>query len=377
MSSLIQLAIQATLGVKRHISLQSLLSLQLQICSACVKEGVAITDVSNIHNRMSRIITTLFLRVIQIEENEPFPFSGEDIDLISLIGSLECFLKKTRFAKGVTVSFPQSVSRGVVDSAYVCDDRMVPLLTMGRNLMLHLLKSKEHQAKLKEVEDVIDCLELSEISLTNRLYCNCRDELGFGNSQTNEYDTDQLSELIFNIGRADDSEEKMYAFDDLREFIHQNGDIDIEPHLSSLSAPFRNYVLNELNDPTPFRPPMSSDSRSILSGYSGESSQSPSVSRYSTSDSHVLRSTRSLLSTYSDDSSRSLQSGCSYDRENTISATESMTERVRKLKSKINAVKATAQSLIDLNVVNESDDSNESGPSNLRHASTYQRKKTR
>jgi len=249
--------------------------------------------------------------------------------------------------------------------------------------MLHILKSKEHQAKLEEVQDVIDCLELSELSLTRRLYCNCRDELGFainelgfGNSKTKGYNTDQLSELIFNIGRAEESEDKMFAFDDLREFIVKNGGIDIGHHLSSLSAPFRNYVLQELNDPTPFRPPLSTDSRSILSGYSGESSHSQ-VSRYSTSDAHILRSTRSLLTAYSDESSRSLMSGCSYDRDNMISTTESMTERVRKLKAKINKVKVTAQSMIDLSDVDESDDSNEIGQSNLRHASTSQRMKKR
>jgi len=351
-----KLAIQATLGVTRHVSLQSLLSLQLQICSACVKEGVAITDVSNIHNRTSRIITKLFSRVIQIEESEALPFAGTNMDLLSLFGSLEGFLLKARSVKGLSVSFPQSTSRGVVDHSFVCDDRMVPLLTMGRDFMLHLLKAKDSQDKLESVKDVIVCLGLSEVSLIRRLFCNCCDELGLGdilgNSQSTGYDEDKLSELIlavgnFAVGNAEEEEDRMYAFDDLREFVCKHEQIDIEDELSSLSVSFRKYVLDELTAPTPFRPPLSTDSRSLLSGYSGESSNSA----FSVSDAHILKTTRSLLSTYSDDSSRSLASGCSFDIDSTVSAAEAMAERVRKLKSKINAVKATAQSMINVSVV--------------------------
>jgi len=344
-----KLAVQASLGAVRHISLQSLLSLQLQICSACVQECVAITDVSNIHNRMSRIITKLFLRVIQTEESESSPFS--EVDLTSMLETLEDVLQKSRSMKGLSVSFPQCISRGVIDHRFVCDDRMMPLLTMGRNLMLHLLKSKDSEGKLEEIKDFMESLGLSEVSLTKRLFSNCCDELGL--SKTRSYDADHLSELIYAVGRAKEEEDKMYAFDDLREFMRKHEEVNIEDHLSNLSVPFREYVLNEVMDPDAFRPPLSSDSRSVLSGYSGDSRST--MSRYSTSDSNILRSTRSLLSAYSEDSSSSLLSGYSIDIDNTPSTPESTTERVRRLKSKIQAIKA--KSMVDLSSVDEGDNS--------------------
>ena len=80
--------------------------------------------------------------------------------------------------------------------------------------------------------------------------------------------------------------------------------------MSSLSAPFRKYLLSELK--SPFRPPLSSASRSMLSGYA--SSKGGGFG--------------SLRSFTSDDTSRS------------------MSEKLQYLKSKINTAEATAQTAI-------------------------------
>ena len=110
---------------------------------------------------------------------------------------------------------------GIIDSDFICDSRMIPLLTMGRTFVLHLLQSKERQGKANEVKGIIDHLSLTEDSLTRRLYSSCCSELGFEEQQpendqddkspvqrspnrrspnyvqTKNYDEDKLSELIF------------------------------------------------------------------------------------------------------------------------------------------------------------------------------------
>merc|ERR1740136_50149 len=336
-----KLAIQATYGAKRHISLQSLLSLQLQFCLAAIEDGIAATDASNIHNRMSRIVTKLFSRVIKAEEGEPAPFSGKDIDLTSLIVSMEKLLSKTRSMVGT--NGPTSNTGGIIDSDFMCDNRMTPLLTMGRTFMVHLLKSKVGPDKVEEVKDIINSLNLPEDSLTGRLFSSCCSELGvdkqIGNGQNqrdqNEStDEDKLSELIFAVGRAEEEEARMYAFDDLREFMKQHERINIESHLSTLSAPFRKFIVDELNNSTAFRPPISSSSRSLISGHSVSTVQSPTHRQH--------KPDGNIMETVPEWNSRN-------------TTPQSMSEKLRYLKSKINAAEATAQSVMG-NSVGESDD---------------------
>jgi len=339
-----KLAIQATYGAKRHVSLQALLSLQLQFCLDSIQDGIAITDGTNIHNRMSRIVTKLFSRVIKAEEGVLMPFSGKDVDLSSLLGSLEKVLSKTRSMVGQNGN--NSDSGKAIDSDFICDNRMTPLLTMGRTLMIHLLKSKGGPGKFEEVKGIIDSLNLPEDSLTERLFSSCGSELGLEKRQgspqkqsspdvdrNRSYDEDKLSELIFAVGRAEEEEARMYAFDDLRDFMRQHDQVNIESHLSTLSAPFRKYILDELQNPSPFRPPLSNSSRSLMSGISA---------------SNVPNSTINV---------NPMETVPEWNSRNT---SQSMSEKLRYLKSKINAAEATAQSVMESTLTtngSEADDS--------------------
>jgi len=337
-----KLAIQATYGAKRHISLQALFSLQLQFCSAAIEEGVAMADASNIHNRMSRIITKLFSRVIKAEESEDLPFSGKDLEFNCLLSALEDVLGRTCSVQGPNGS--NSITGNVIDSDFSSDDRMMPILTMGRTLMIHILKSKCSTGRAEKVKNVIDTLKFPKDSLTRRLYVSCCSELGLEKivdvekdkspkekspgRQRKGYDVDQLSELIFAIGRAEEDEGRMYAFDDLREFMNKYEKVDIESHLSTISAPFRKYILDELKNPSPFRPPLSSSSRSVMSGISGSYIENGAI--------------KNSMDTGTEGKGRTSQT---------------MSEKLRYLKSKISAAEATAQSVIDSSNVTEVDDS--------------------
>merc|ERR1719491_1698759 len=293
---------------------------------------------------MSRIVTKLFSRVIKAEEGVLMPFSGKDVDLSSLLGSLEKVLSKTRSMVGQNGN--NSDSGKAIDSDFICDNRMTPLLTMGRTLMIHLLKSKGGPGKFEEVKGIIDSLNLPEDSLTERLFSSCGSELGLEKRQgspqkqsspdvdrNRSYDEGKLSELIFAIGRAEEEEARMYAIDDLRDFTRQHEQVNIETHLSTLSAPFRKYILDELQDPSPFRPPLSSSSRSVMSGISAGTFPNPTGNNFN-----------------------QMETVPEWNSRNT---TQSMSEKLRYLKSKINAAEATAQSVMESTLTtNVGDDDN-------------------
>jgi len=200
--------------------------------------------------------------------------------------------------------------------------------------MIHLLKSKGGPRKFEEVKGIINSLNLPEDSLTGRLFLSCCNELGLEKKQgspqkqsvpngdrNRSYDEDKLSELIFAVGRAEEEEARMYAFDDLRDYMRQHEQVNIETHLSTLSAPFRKYILDELQNPSPFRPPLSSSSRSLMSGISGTN--------------------------VPPNSSASVNPMETVPEWNSRNTSQSMSEKLRYLKSKINAAEATAQSVMD------------------------------
>jgi len=260
-----KLAHQSTLRVRMHISFQSLLSLQLQICSACIQEGISTTDVDNVQNRMSQIISKLFLEVITKLEREEEPVSLLNTNLTFLLESLEDILKKTRYVKDVSDSGSHSTAVGILDSDFICDDRMTPVLKLGRMLMLALLKSKTNE-NVKKFTNA-----LPEVSLVKRLYQSCCTDIGVTpvNVQSEGCDIRCLSELIYAVGRAKEGEEKVHVFENLRNFVEEHNGIDIENHLSTLSAPFREYIRLGLKDNTIIRPQGRRDS--LVSGYSGSS----------------------------------------------------------------------------------------------------------
>mmetsp|Transcript_363 Transcript_363/g.549 ORF Transcript_363/g.549 Transcript_363/m.549 type:complete len:1476 (+) Transcript_363:109-4536(+) len=323
-----KLAIQATHGAKRDISFQSLLSLQLQFCLGAIEQNVPSSDVSNAHHRMSRIITKLFGRVLKAEANEPTSFSSNNFDLEAVLGSLETVLSKSQMP-GSSYSVALSDTSDITDLDSMSGDKMAPCRNMCNTFMIDLLKAKQSQNNASEVKIALRKLGYLKETHSGRLFITCCNELGldslvspekghtsptqsFPNPNDGNYDADQLSELIFAVGGAEEDEDRIDALEDLRAFVDAHPGINLESHLSGLSAPFRKFILEQMK--SPFRPPLRESSRSLLSGYSS-----------SVQDRSVTVSA------------------------NTVSNQENMTmsEKLRYLKHKINAAEETAQSVID------------------------------
>jgi len=325
-----KLAIQASHGAKRDTSFKSLLSLQLQFCLGAMQQNVPSSDVSNAHHRMSRIITKLFGRVLKAETSEPTSFSSNTFDLESVLGTLETVLSKSQMPGSSHSVLSDASSISELDS--MGGDKMAPCRNICNTFMIELLKAKQTQNNASEIKIALRKLGYLRETHSGRLFISCCNELGldslispqkgppsaaqnFLNPNDGSYDADQLSELIFAVGGAEEDEDRIDALEDLRAFVDAHPGIDLESHLSGLSVPFRKFILEQMK--SPFRPPLRESSRSLLSGYSSSAPE---------------RSDRpAVVST------------------NTASNQENMTmsEKLRYLKHKINAAEETAQSVID------------------------------
>ncbi len=317
-----KLAIQATHGVKRDVSFQSLMSLQLQFCIGAREQNVPASDLSNAYHRMSRIITKLFSRVLKAETNEINPFE-RGFDLDAVMRTLENVLSQSQTPG--TAHSVRSDTSDLTDLDSLAGDKMAPCRSMCNTFMMDLLKAKNAQNKTADLKVSLRKHGYITETYAGKLFVSCCNELGLESlvsplkadsspkTPSVSYDSDQLSELIFAVGDAEEDEDRVNAIDDLRDFMDGNPGIDLESHLSGLSEPFRKYIMEQMR--SPFRPSLRQSERSLLSGFSSV--------RYPGSES-------------SPNNAGSEANG----------EQMSMSEKLRYLKSKINAAEESAQSFI-------------------------------
>jgi len=326
-----KLAIQATHGVKKDISIPALLYLQVQFCTGAAEQNISISDFTNAHHRVSRIITKLFNRVLKSEVNEPLPFGGKTFDLDCVLERLEDALSKSQTQSTVAHSVAASDTSDLTDLDSMAGDKMAPCRNMCNSLMIELLKAKNAQGAATEVKVALRKLGYLTETFSGKLFISCCTELGLDSlvspqkgpigpispvsvSSNKSYDVDQLSELIFAVGGAEEDDDRVDALEDLRDFVDKHPNINLESHVSGLSGPFRNYIMEQMK--SPFRTPLRQSSRSLLSGYA--SSQGRPASTITTPGAAELNS-----------------------------EIMTMSQKLRYLKSKINAAEDSARSVID------------------------------
>ena len=299
--------------MKRDISFLALMSLQLQFCTGAMEQNISVSDSNNFHHRVSRIITKLFNRVLKIEINEINSFNGDGFDCENILFSMDNILSKSQIhSSGQSVL---SDTSDLTDLDSMQADKMAPSRNMCNNFMIELLKAKHAQNNLSELK--INLRKIGHIRETfvGRLFTSCCNELGYDEilSPQKTYDADQLSELIFAVGGAEEDGDREKALKDLRSFVDAYPGINLESHLSGLSVPFRKYILEQIKSPR--KQPPHQSSRSLLSNYSSMS---------------VPEKAPSFRKMNSESNGENM----------------SMSEKLRYLKSKINAAEETAQSVI-------------------------------
>jgi len=192
---------------------------------------------------------------------------------------------------------------------------MGPCKEMMNSFAKHILKAKNSQGKIDELRQTFDEAGLHSTSQAGIAFSTCCQEQGLAPlfkttslppiDPSASYDVDYLSELIYAVGGAEEDCGRVDAMEDLRDYLDAHKEIDIEAHLSGVSAPFRKYILEQLK--SPFRNLMTKSDRSLLSGFSSAPA--------------APGSSRSVVSEFSE-------------------GKMSMSEKLRFLKNKINATEA-------------------------------------
>jgi hypothetical protein len=266
-----QLAIQASYGASRYISLQTLISLQLKLCSSA-ELTFDQNDTKTTSHRMSRIVTKLLARVLKAEMNEIVPFSMKEAHWTNLLGAIEEVLKK---CNSLSLQPSGADSSRISDLDSYNGDHMAPCKDAASTFVHHVLTTKNKQGKLMELRNILEKAGCGESSYTGKMFSASCKTIGisplFGPSGIPQhypiaktYDDDYLSELIFAVGGAEDDNDRVDAMDDLREYVDAHKDIDIQSHLSGVSGHFRKYILDQLR--SPFRPLLRKSERSLFSG---------------------------------------------------------------------------------------------------------------
>ena len=249
------------------------------------------------------------------------PFSGKDFNLKSVLTTIEETITKCNELSPHTASV--GGSSGITDLDSYSSDRMTPCRDVINTFVHHLLTAKNNQGRVVELRKTLESSGLTQASLTGRLFTASCTKIGispiFGPTNATStlslkqnYDVDYLSELIFAVGDAGDDSVRVDSMEDLREYLEAHKEIDIQSHLSGVSGPFRKYILKQLK--SPFRPLLRPSERSLFSGVDSVPG--------------IQSSGRSVVSEWSE-------------------GNMSMSQKLRYLKSKINAAEATANSVIN------------------------------
>jgi hypothetical protein len=242
-----KLAIQAAGEASRHISLRSLMSIQLQLCESVANSSF---DVPNLNSRTSRIMTKLFARVIKAEEQLSDSYFRTSVDVNSILSCM-------------TIDFFEGES-------YEGGGSFVPCQNMGRVLILSMVKAAQKQQCFSELLSIMKNDSSRRNENKNNfmeLFYSCCSEIGVDlsevqpheelssyNSQkdTNIYDhstitRDMLPSLVSAVGEATDNDSKRSkAIANLATYVSKYGEDDLICHLESVSVPFKHYILSQL-----------------------------------------------------------------------------------------------------------------------------------
>jgi len=254
-----KLAIQSAISCQRNVSLQALMSLQIQYCMSSVN-GRHDTQ----HNtRMSRIATKLFARVIKAEEDSSLAFDESSVDMEAIFCSMEDIL----------VSSNRVLTNEAGDDTV--RELMQPCFDVARKLTSSVLKANESRERnFEDLMGIVSDLGIDpEESYLGRTFISVYSEQtgnafpsnnsvatsGPGSRSTQFKASHQsntgsvkaisrtseeeiIAELINKVAKGEGQAE---AICQLKKLILEKG-LDINPHLTHLSAAFREHIKKQI-----------------------------------------------------------------------------------------------------------------------------------
>ena len=242
-----KLAVQAATGSERHTSFLALMTLQQQLVLGNVDDSVD----DEFLGRLSRVVTKLFARVIREEEKVENPYLEERLDIETLLCGTEDFLAACQQAE--QASQPK--------------DRVAACRNLAETLFLSILRAHGDASSLRQH---MDDLEIGSESAMGLLVTACEDELGLvGVSKaetTSALDVDvaaqpavpspsrqpktpsrDVATLVSRLGSAPAGEEREAALKAIRNYKALHGDEELGAHLQQLSGTFRQFIEEQLN----------------------------------------------------------------------------------------------------------------------------------
>lgn len=239
-----KLAVQAATGSPRDVSIEALLALQLQLCTV----GNETAADAAFNSRLSRIVTKLFAKVLKAEAASARPFSTETVDVEAIICALEDMLVATAFAPGAP-------NRNRQDAVETCSN-------MGRSLMIPILNARG-EGGIEEIRAMMDELGIdSRKSKLALLVTSCEAELVFSGSNVTEKEESapaaqvsparapsmNIASLVSELGSAPEGPERDAAVAALRKYNELHGKSELHDHLREVSETFRAYILEQLDE---------------------------------------------------------------------------------------------------------------------------------
>jgi len=223
-----KLAVQATTGTPRHIALHALMMLQQQL----TLHGTSSPAETALNARLSRIVTKLFGKVMKAEEARAQPFSSDDVDMESVLCSIEDMLV--------------AVKKAQIREPSTCKD-------MAKSMLSSFMSSggysvSELKGKLDELG--IDSQGSAIARLLNALAGRAEslENQRQGTATSSSTDTSpDVATLVSAVGSAAEGPKREEAIDALRSYRNVHGDTDLHAYLADVSATFRAYILEQLD----------------------------------------------------------------------------------------------------------------------------------
>ena len=217
---------QAATGAERHVAIQALLRLHLELSF----DTTANDQVFN--SRLARVVNKLFARVVKAEDSCANPFSPSSVDTVAILRSLQQTLAYCDEAEDAP---------NAADAVKSSRNQVMVLLAA-------LLKARGGDDAIRsEMESVgIDPFNSAlGVSVTS---CSSSLSLPKHSSSQISSSSRDVASLVSALGSSQPGSERLEAINELRRYKIEHGDKELNAHLQEVSAAFRDFVLDQLSE---------------------------------------------------------------------------------------------------------------------------------
>ena len=244
-------AIQAAISAPTHVSVQALMSLQVQCCVSIGHDD----DGTSSGSRLSKVVSKLMARVLKSEGSRGQHFSSEAFDMEAVLCAIEDALQATesmgKRSSSTCLDMIKTLLSAIIQPSNSSDEVRTVLCDLGMGPSDGALINDV----LSSVERDIGIVPAAVVDGTSTASLRVRENMA---PLSDDFSHD-LATLINNVASA---EEKADPIQKLQQFVFSHPNVDLNSQLSALSAPFRAFILERLQP----APPSSGATGGVLGG---------------------------------------------------------------------------------------------------------------